>query len=157
VVVTDDLRSVLSQRVNRPLHLQVTRSAPSPHRDETKTYVGSELERENRSIDNPDVLQAVHLQLGIDDTSLVTRQHSKGVRGMELGDDTAGNKRVDRVVSSDGRTRRGLCTKDVLQWGGSCDLPGKLNALPQHHHIGLMGQVLRIEGGVVEGIVGGDV
>ena len=116
-----------------------------------------ELNGENRRIDDPDVLQAVYPQLGIDNTSLVTGQHREGVRGMELGSETVGDEFVDRIVRSDSRARTDFVTEDILQRRSSCDLPGELDGLPHQLHVGPMGQVLRIEGGVVEGIVGGDV
>lgn len=119
--------------------------------------MGSELERENRGIDNPNVLQAVYPQLGIDDTSLTTGQHCEGIRRMELRDDTVGDEVINRVIGGDGRTRSDLLTENILQGGGGCDLPSKLEALPHQHYIGRMGQVLRIKGRVVKGIVGGDV
>jgi hypothetical protein len=119
--------------------------------------VSSELNRENRSINSPNVLHAVNLQLGIHDTSLVKRQHRKGIRRMELRGDTVGNIRIDLIVGSDSRTRANLVTKNALQRIGSSDLPRKLDAIPQHRPIGSMRQVLWVDSGIVKGAVGGDV
>ena len=116
-----------------------------------------ELNGENRGIDDPDVLQAVYPQLGINDTSLVTGQHREGVRGMELGGETVGDKIVDRSIRSDSRAGTDFVTEDILQRRSSCDLSSELDSLPHQLDVGPMGQVLRIEGGVVEGVVGGDV
>jgi len=75
--------------------------------------VGSELEWENRGIDGPNVLQAVDLQLGVDDTSLVPRQHREGIRGVELRLDVTGNKRIDLIVRIDGLTMADLCAEGI--------------------------------------------
>ena len=159
--VADDLRTVLGQGVYGPLHLYkkgCTRSALTPtSRTGGGTYVSRELNRENRGVNNPNTLQAVHPQLGIDDTTLVTRQHSEGVRRMELGRDTVGNKLIDRIVSGDSRTRTDFSAEDTAQWGGSCNLPSELDGLPHQLNISPMGKVLRVDDGRVEGIVGGDV
>ena len=119
--------------------------------------MGSELNRENRGINTPDILQAVNLQFGIDNTSLGKRQHREGICGMELRRDIVGNVRVDRIVSSDSRTGGNFAGENTTQWGGSCKCSSELDTLPQQLYIGPMRQVLRVNRRVIEGIVGGDV
>jgi len=76
---------------------------------------------------------------------------------MELGRDTVGNIPIDGRVRGDTRTRADLGTENIGQRGGSCDLPSEPDSLPHQRRIGPMGQVLRIDGRVIEGIVCGDV
>ena len=119
--------------------------------------MGSELNGEYRGINDPDVRQAVNFQPGIDDTSLVLRQHSKGIRRVELGLNVVGDKGIDIRVGSDSRTGADFTGEDSTEWRSSCNLPSKLDSLPHQRDICRVGQASRVEGRGIEGVVGGDV
>lgn len=124
---------------------------------QSRTHVGSELNWENRGVNNPDIRQTVHFQPGVDDTPLALRQHRKSVRRVELRLDTVGNKVIDISVRGDSRTGADFTGEESAKRGGSCNLPGKLDSLPHERNVGRMGQVSRIKGRGVEGVVSGDV
>lgn len=119
--------------------------------------MGSELNRENRGINNPHVRQTVNFQPGIDNTPLVLRQHRKGIRRVELRLDIIGDKGINVVVRGDGRAWADFGTEDSAEWGSSGNLPGKFDSLPHQRDVGRVGQASRIKGGGIEGIVGGDI
>lgn len=83
-----------------------------------------ELDGIDRAVGDTDVREAVDLEVGVDDTTKVLRQHSAGARRMVFRSDVQAQPSVPLVVGLDGVAGEDLLYGVVFQRFRSTDLAG---------------------------------
>ena len=119
--------------------------------------MGSEREREDRSVDDTDISQSVDLEFCVDDTALVHRQHGQGAPGMEFRFDSIEKERLNSLIGGDVGSGQDFLDKDFAEGEGLSNSPDQLDTLAHRHKISKVGQVLWVDDGTVERIARVDV
>ena len=125
------------------------------------------LDREDRRVDDAQAADAVHAELGVDDTAHVLGEHRARARGVEsarggrrvrecgnggngynaLGVDVASQPRLDVGVGGDVRTGRDLLGDERAQRRGGANTPRHLQPLAEEHHVRGVAEVRGVEDG----------
>ena len=119
--------------------------------------MGSGRDREDRSINDTDISQSVHLEFRVNDAPLVPWQHSQTISWMEFRFDRVEEECLDSLISGDVGSGRNFVSKDLAKREGLSNLPDQLDTFAQRHEISEMGEILRVDDGVVERIARVDV
>ena len=119
--------------------------------------MGGELDGEDGRINDTDVSGTVDLEVGIDSTTELEREHSERARRVELSTVLANDPVVPVLVGGNRGTGEDLVDHVGVQRGSVTDLAGKLETLTEHDLVSGVRHVGRVDDGVVEGVRGVDV